>query len=433
MARAGRMIDRELTRAERISSARGRALATRFTLFAVVVALATGCSWFGGKKKEKADDVLKPVDLVKFDAEVDVRRLWRTKVGKGLGKKYLRLNPAIVADRVIVADGYGVVQAHDRFSGKRVWRTSIGEPDRQRGFWRLFQLWGKRDNSFVSGGVGASGGRVLLGTTRGDVIALSPSTGEELWRLNVGSEILAPPVSGLDLVFVQTIDGRLLAVEDDGSEVRWSFDNQVPVLTLRGTGTPVYRDDVVYAGFANGKLVAVKAENGEPVWEQRVMLPQGRSELERMVDVDASPMVVAGTVYGVSFQGRLRAFRRSDGTPFWERETSSFVDLARGYEQVYVVDDDSHITAVDETTTEVAWSTEILHRRGLSAPVAYSNYVVVGDAEGYLHVFAQSDGRPLGRRKLDGKGLRSNIAVADQVLFVLGNSGQLDALEIRVK
>lgn len=428
------MDDLTLQRATRPSTLPGRRMWVQILVAVLVASLVGGCGWFGGgKKKDKGPDPLEARKLEKFSPEVNVKRLWRTSVGDGLGKKYLRIHPSVIADRVVVADGYGVVQAHDRFSGKRVWRTRIGEPKGQGGFWNWLTFWNRRDASFVSGGVGVGNGMVLLGTTRGDVIALAPSDGSEVWRLNIGSEVLSPPVTGDDLVFVQTIDGRLLAIEEDGSGIRWSFDNQVPVLTLRGTSRPVFSDDVVYAGFANGKLVAVKADNGEPIWEQRVMLPQGRSELERMVDVDAAPLVVGPTVYGVSFQGRLRAFRRADGTPFWEKESSSYVDMARGYEQLYVVDEDSHIVAVDESTADIAWSQESLHRRGLNAPVAFSNYLVVGDEDGYLHVFAQSDGRLLGRKKLDGKGIRSNIAIADQVLFVLGNSGRLDAIEVSAR
>lgn len=246
-------------------------------------------------------------------------------------------------------------------------------------------------------------------------------------------EVLAPPVTGEGLVFVQTIDGSLLGLEIDDGEVRWELDNQVPILTLRGTATPVYDGGVIYAGFAGGNVTAVKAENGEPVWNHQVMLPEGRSELDRMVDVDSTPLVEGPMVYAVSYQGNLRGLRRQDGNPLWEVSVSSFLDLDEGYGNIYVVDEDDTIIAIDTQTAEETWRQDALARRKLSSPLVFSNYVAVADDEGYLHLLAQSDGRLLGRRKLDGKGIRSRMTYADGVLYVQGNSGKLLAVEVSVR
>ena len=356
---------------------------------------------------------------------------WVDKDEEGLGRKYLRLDPVVLADRVYAADGYGAVQAHDRFTGKRVWRARIGAVE--SGFLGAFNFMDRKDPSFVSGGVGAGAGYVFMGTTAGEVVALSAANGAEAWRTLVGSEVLAPPVSGDDLIFVQTINGRLLALEEHTGEIRWSFDNQVPVLTLRGTGTPVFGNGVVFAGFASGKVIALRAESGEPVWEHRVMLPEGRSELDRMVDVDGTPLLMGSILYAVAYQGKLKALRQTDGRMLWEMDMSSFLDLSEGYGQIYVVGDDDVVTAIDQQSAQVVWKQEGMVRRKLTSPIAFSNYLAVGDSEGYLHILAQSDGRFLGRRKLDGDGLRSAMITADGVLLVLGNSGSLHALEINVR
>ncbi len=408
----------------------------RKPLLLLLAFTVTGCSWFSwlpwvGKGDDEAKK-LKPAELVKFEPEVRIKRLWRTSVGKGLGRKYLRLDPAVLSDRVYAADGYGLVEAHNRFTGKRIWRTRVGKV--QSGFFSWLNFIDRKDPSFVSGGVGAGEGLVLVGTTAGEVVALSAGDGNELWRANVGSEVLAPPVTGRDLVLVQTINGRLLALEKDTGAIRWGFDNQVPVLTLRGTSTPVYSDGVVYAGFASGKLSALRADSGQPIWEHRVMLPEGRSELARMVDVDGTPLLAGPVIYVVSYHGKLKALRREDGQALWEIDESSFLNLAEGYGQIYVVSEDDTVAAVDMQTAEVIWQQDGLARRKLTSPIAFSNYVAVGDADGYLHILAQSDGRFVGRRKLDGDGLRSAMTVADgQQLLVLGNSGSLQALEIEAK
>ena len=388
-----------------------------------------GCSWFdwvpgiGGGKKE---DPAKPVPLVEFAEEADVVRLWQASVGKGLGRKYLRLSPAILADRVYAADAYGTVVAFDRFTGRNAWRTSIGKPEGSAGF----KFWDRRDPSFVTGGVGAASGRVLVGTTRGEVVALDAADGSALWRAEASSEVLSRPVGAEDLVVVQTADGRIAALNSADGSPRWSFDTQPPILTLRGTAEPTLRGGLVYAGFATGKVAAFRAENGDLIWEQRVMLPEGRSELGRMVDIDGSPLFLRGVLYAVSFQGRLKAFRGTDGAPVWEMAMSSFLDLAEGYGQLYVVSDEGVVSAVEQSDSTLVWQQEGLRNRGLTSPVAFSNYVLVGDADGYLHVLAQSDGRFVARRKV-GDGLRSGMTVADNVVYVLTNDGRLNALEIR--
>jgi len=409
----------------------------RLLVLLALATLAAGCSWFswlpfvGDGKKDDAKAQLKPAKLERFDAEVRIRRSWRRGVGSGLGKKYLKLPPALLADRIIAADAYGIVQAHDRFSGKRLWRTRI-DPD-PRGLFNAINVMKRRDESFVMGGVGAGAGMVLMGTARGEVIALSAADGSELWRSAVGAEVLAPPAVSRDAVLVQTIDGRLQALEQDTGKLRWSYDNQVPVLTLRGTSTPVVDQEVVYAGFANGVLVALRAGNGEPIWDQRIMLPEGRSELDRMVDIDGAPLLSGPIVYAAAYQGRVKALRRNDGQPLWEHEISSYLDMAEGYGQLYVVDEVDTIHAIDQRSADVVWTNDRLRRRKLTAPIAFSNYLAVGDADGYLHILAQSDGRFLGRRKLDGDGLRSPMRYADGVLYVLDNDGGLHALEIEVR
>ena len=411
----------------------GRQASTALGLVFVSL-LAGGCSWFswlpfvGDGKKDEESASTKPAELVRFDEELRLKREWGATVGDGFGRKYLRLSPVVIADQVFAVDGYGTVQAHDRFTGKRLWRTRVGKPD--KGFFRPFD---RRDPSFVSGGLGAGDGKIYVGTTLGELVALDAANGEERWRAAVGSEVLSEPTYAEGRVFLQTIDGRLLALDsDDGSEL-WRFDDPVPILTLRGTAPPIYDQGLVYAGFASGKVSALRAENGEPVWEHRVMLPEGRSELDRMVDIDGRPVLLGPLLIAASYQGRIKALRRTDGRPLWERETSTYLDLAEGLGQVYIVNDDDEVEALDLETAEVNWLQRGLYRRKLSSPLAADSYLLVGDDEGYLHVLAQSDGRFLARRKVDGKGLASRPVQADELIYVLGNGGRLVALSIEVR
>jgi len=398
--------------------------------------LMAGCaafSWIpgiGDKDKEEKDST-EPAKLVDFDAEVNLDRLWKAKVGKGLGKKYIRLQPLVTADRVVAGDAYGLVVAFDRFSVKEIWRQQAGEVERRSlGINRILD---RSDGGFVSGGVGGGEGLVLIGTTRGDVIAMSVTDGSIQWRSYLGSEIGARPTAAQGRVFAHTIDGELIALDADTGEQIWSYSSQVPLLTLRGTSAPVTARDVVYTGFASGRVVALRASNGEPIWEQRIMLPEGRSELDRIVDVDATPLVVGSAVFGQAYQGRLLQLGARDGRPRWEVELSSYLDLAAGYGQVYSIGEKGTVTAVDQDRGEITWQHELLARRGLTAPLAFSNYLVVGDAEGFLHVMAQRDGRMMGRTRVSRKGLRTSFTLADGTFYVLDNAGGLSAYKITTR
>ncbi len=394
-----------------------------------VALLCGGCSLFSWLPwVDKKVDPDAPAELTSYKAEVKIARLWGASIGEGLGKQYMRLPPGILAERVFAADGFGYVEARDRFTGKRIWRTRIGPGG--KGFFSFLNPFDRKDTSYVTGGVGAGEGLVLLGTTHAEVIALSAADGSERWRVPVSSEVLSAPSAGDGLVYVQTSDGRLLALDVKDGSRRWTFDTQVPVLSLRGTGSPQFSDGVVVAGFANGKVTAFRAESGEPIWDARVMLPQGRSELDRIADVDSDPVITTNAIYAASFQGKITAIRPSDGTALWERDTSTYVDLAQGDGNVYVVNDQSVITAIDQRTSSVAWEQRALFKRGLTGVAIMGDYLLVGDAEGFIHVLAQSDGHLVARRKIDGKGIRSRPVAGDDVVYVMGNSGDLAALKI---
>ena len=395
----------------------------------VTILMVSGCAWFswipGIEAPPSKEDEPRP--LVAFNAEAKVNRLWKVGIGSGLGSKYVRTTPAIIADRIFAADAYGQVEARNRFDGKTIWQARIGEHEGPA-FW---EFWDLQDPAFLTGGVGKSNGIVLVGTTLGVVIALDASNGSELWRSQVSSEILAPPTGNGDIVAVQTGDGKLFALEHDSGEVRWIYDTQMPVLTLRGTATPTILDDIVYAGFATGMVVAVDISSGAPLWEQRIMLPEGRSELQRMVDVDGTPLVDRNFVYAVAYQGKLKAMRRRDGAILWETDMSSYLDLAEGYGQIYVINEDDEIFALGQGDATVAWERSDLKHRRLTSPSAFGNYLVVGDDAGYMHVFAQSDGRMIARTKVGRTNMLGRILYQDGIMYVLSNNGVLSAFEIR--
>ena len=375
----------------------------RYLAIGLAAALAVGCSSSG--KKE-----LPPAELEDFTAEQELERSWERNIGVGQGKLFTHLSPVIDGLTLYAADAKGRVVSMDRDTGEVNWQVKLDER--------------------LSGAVGAGGGRVMLGTLDGEVIVLAEADGEELWRAQVSSEVLAPPQTNGDVVVVQTQDDKLTALDISSGEQRWIYESSLPVLTVRGHSTPVVNLRRVYAGLASGRVVALAADTGLPLWEERVAQPQGRSELERMVDIDGDLLLQDDVLYVVSFQGVMAALNAETGTPLWQYPASSHTGIAEGFGSLYVTHADGKIEAVDRNRAEPLWTNEDLLRRNLTAPVAFSSFVAVADFEGYVHLLAQTDGRLVARKRVDSKGVRAAPIVIGDTLYVYGNSGDLVALKL---
>ncbi len=366
--------------------------------------LAAGCS--SNSTKE-----LPPAELEKFAEEVRLDKQWSRSIGEGQGETWNQLELAAEGDSLFAADIEGLVVAMNRETGKVLWETELDKP--------------------VSGGVGAGYGLVLVGTLKGQVIALDSASGEVKWRAPVGSEVLAAPASNGNVVVVQTQDDRLVALDAASGERLWSYESTPAVLTLRGTGAPVVTNQLVVAGLSSGKVIALDVQRGIPVWEQRVAVPQGRSELERMVDIDGGLLLSGGTLYVVTYQGQLAALDLMSGRPLWQRQASSYVGVATGFGNIYVSQAGGTVEGIDERSTSALWSNDALARRQLTSPAVFSSNVAVGDLEGYLHLLSQVDGRFVGRVRVDSDGLRARPLVVGDWLYAYGNSGKLVAYTLR--
>ncbi|NNJ17394.1 outer membrane protein assembly factor BamB [Pseudomonas putida CSV86] len=366
--------------------------------------LAAGCS--SNSKKE-----LPPAELTKFTEEVVLQKQWSRSIGDGQGETYNMLVPAIENDRIYASDVTGVVMSLNRMNGDVIWKKDLEKP--------------------VSGAVGVGYGMVLLGTLKGEVIALDSSTGEQKWTARVTSEVLAPPATNGDVVVVQTQDDRLIGLDAATGDRRWIYDSTPAVLTLRGTGAPIVTNRLAVAGLSSGKVIALDTSNGVPVWEQRVAIPQGRSELDRVVDIDGGLLLSGGTLYVATYQGRVAGLDLESGRVLWQRDASSYTGVAQGFGNVYVSEASGTVEGIDERSSSALWSNDQMARRQLSAPEVFSSYVAVGDFEGYLHLLSQVDGRFVGRERIDSDGLRARPLVEGNMIYVFGNSGTLEALTIK--
>lgn len=348
-----------------------------------------------------------PAPVPQFEAAFAVRESWSRDVG-ARAEDYLGLVPRADAGRVYVAGARGRVSAYDAQSGRQVWESDLGVA--------------------LGGGVGLGEDRVTVGTRKGEVIALARDTGREVWRAQVSSEVLAPPVAGGGYVIAQTVDGHVYAFAAGDGKRLWVYERSEPGLSLRGLATPVLLADAVIAGFAGGRLVALALADGAVLWEVPVSQPRGRNEIERLVDVDAGPLVRPEAVYAASYQGKLTAINPRSGNVVWSRDLSAYTGIAGDGLRVYVTDELGYLIAFDRATGAVVWRQEKLRGRRLNAPVVYDRSVVVADFEGYVYWLSADDGRFLARaRPLDAP-VRSPAVLGKQAVFVLATSGELAAL-----
>ena len=377
---------------------------------AVSLSLSAGCSWVTNTVSDYMggeSNATPPTPLVKFKPTLTVHKVWSSQLGDGTDKHYLKLEPAADGEKVYGASRGGDVSALWLKNGKPAWEHDTDQP--------------------ISGGPGIGDGLVLLGTSNGEVIALAKDTGKELWHAIVSSEVLAAPRASQGVVVVRTLDGKLFGLDATNGKRLWVYDVTVPVLILRGSSSPIIAQGMVIAGFDSGRVVALDLKTGKQVWEQRVAVPRGRTDLERMVDIDAEPIVVGDTVYVATYQGHVAALSLTTGSVIWTRDVSSYAGIAVDSKYVYVTDDESNLWALDRRTGASVWKQDKLKARSLSGPAAVDGYVVVGDYAGYVHWLRASDGQFAARTHEDDTRIIASPIVTDKLVLVYSSGGKLVA------
>ncbi len=382
-----------------------RLLAIGFSLTALTACSTVG-GWFAEESYEEP-----PEPLTEFVSELSPKILWDKGVNDGTDEKKLALASWWQNNKIFAVDHEGEVTALNAETGREIWDVDL-------------------DFNVVTG-VGGGMEMVYVGSDKGELVALNEADGKELWRTQLTSEVLAPSTSANGVVVSRTSDGRVSGISADDGKVIWSYQRAVPLLSLRGAGRPVIASNEVIAGYDNGKLVALSLNDGKVLWEKSIAIPRGRTELERLVDIDADPVVVDDTVYVVTYQGQLAAVDINSGRVLWSRDMSSQIGLDVAYQNaVYVTDDEGYVWAVQDGSGDALWRQTRLLRRQVTAPAIAGNYIVVGDFEGYLHWIARDDGRFVSRQQLSDGPIYSKPLVVNGVVYVTAADGSITAVRV---
>ena len=397
----------------------------------VLLALAlSGCAAtekVTGYFKGSSDNAEPPNPLFEFRPLVNVIELWKKNIGAGTDEQYLKLAPVVVDQRLYVVDSAGNIEAMDATNGKRLWQKKIEASESIDGD----SGWFGGADIRITGGPGYGENTLLVGSLEGEVVSLSTENGGELWRTRVSSEILSAPQRDADIVVVRTIDGKVFGLDADDGRRLWIYDRTVPPLTLRGTSTPAIDNGIVVSGFDGGKMAALDVRTGKLLWEASIAAAQGRSELERMVDIDSQPTIVDGTVYIATFQGHMAAVQLESGRILWSNDLSSYAGFSADEQNIYVTDEDSHVRALDRFNGAALWELEDLHIRAVTAPGSVGDQIVVGDLEGYLHWINKKTGEFTARTRLCKKPVIAKPIAVGNIIYAYCSDGKLAAYTYR--
>ncbi len=370
----------------------------------VLLASLAGCGIF-----KSTSSVRVPAELKKYSYELDPKSVWRVNTGAGNDDEFFRLAPMQTEANLITIDRDGLLSVLEKNSGKQLWKQKTG----------LKVRTGANGNDAV----------IVIGNTSGDINAYSMSEGASLWTVNVNSEVTAISRAVEDSVIVRTKNGYIHSLDINSGENLWSINRQVPDLSLHTQSIPLIKGDKVLVGLDNGQLLALSLKDGKVLWERAIATGRGRTELDRMVDIDGHFVVENDLIYVITFQGNVSAVNIEAGDVIWTKEASSISGVSVDDERVYFTDSDDQVHALDKNLGESFWKQEDMQYRALTLPVVHGDYLVVGDYDGYLHWLAKDDGRVVAREKAGGSILTAPFVENDR-LYVLNSKGSLSMWEL---
>ncbi len=370
--------------------------------------IISSCSSMDGLRFWKSDEIDpdEPKELVAFSNQKNIVIEWKNSFkGENEIGNFL---PDFSAQNLFFSDASGNVSSINASTGDRNWSIEL---------------------NFLASGTSAGFGLVVVSDIDGNVIAVDQNDGSKLWSTNVKGEVLSKVAIDAKVVVVKTGSGELLGLDRENGEILWSYRSKLPLLTVRGSSSPVIVDDLVYVSFDNGRLGVFELNSGFQVWDGAISYVKGVSELENLIDSDSSPVVDGGLIYTTNYQGNLNIFDTAQKRSVWSYETSSFYSPIVSRGMLTIVEANSGLRSFALKTLQESWTNEDYINRDLSNAVSYKGSLVVGDFEGYVHVIDTLNGKTIGRKKISRKPIKSILSRSDS-LYVIDEAFNLHSINI---
>lgn len=365
----------------------------------IFVLILTACS--------SNKDEIKPEELTDFSAQGSFQMLWQKRLESKQDAFGYQLRPAPLNGALFAADVDGGVYRYQADNGQSQWQTNV--------------------NHVISAGPGVSDTLVVVAGPDGQVTALDADTGSQLWQMQVSSEVLSPPVIDRNRVIIRSMDGRIYGLSINSGERQWLFSSEVPNLTLRGTGTPMAKGGRLYVGLDNGDVVALNIIDGATIWQQNVVNNQGKTEIERLSDIDGDLGVVATDLYVSSAADKTLAVATESGQLLWRINHGSRSGVTVSRRFIYLVDNESAIRQIDRSNGELGWLVSDFKYRELTRPVFYLGDLVMGDLAGYIHIIDAFTGKVLNRKQMGKENFYGAPVVDGNAIYAYNKDGTLTA------
>jgi outer membrane protein assembly factor BamB len=404
----------------------------RASLAALLLVSISGCATIGGWFEDDEEKEIRILPEISQNFQTKV--IWSKQVGDGVEDYFSRLSPAVGYGKIFAADREGEVVALDPQTGKEIWSVNISRKSKQSSLTNGYGLFAGRVSAKISGGLTVAYNAVYFGTEDGVVFSLNQEDGSINWQTNVPSEVIAKPASDSNVIVINTVSGSLLGLDAVTGEVKWQNDSDVPPLTLRGISSPAAASGGAIVGLANGRVRTSIIDSGLTAWESVIAKPTGATELDRIVDVDSKPLVFGGTVFMVSYGGALAAIELRSGNVIWTREYASFRDVSIAGNRLFVTDNNSNIYAIDRRNGVELWSSGKLRKRNLTSATPVGDYIALGDKFGYLHYFTQDEGEYVSRIAIgdddEDEGIYNEPIFIEGLFIVQTRDGQVSLVSV---